>query len=98
MKAVAKVILLATVAASGAALDGQGALAQFTPANTGYWGTEIPAKDIDPVLKEAANALGLILIVHDCNHTHSREPSLQLLRTPTTIQHRMVQLSCHGDT
>jgi hypothetical protein len=60
VKAVAKVVLLATVSAAGAALSGQGALAQFTPANTGYWGTEIPSKDIDPVLKEAANALGLI--------------------------------------
>jgi hypothetical protein len=60
VKAVGKVVLLATCVAAGAALSGQAALAQFTPANTGYWGTEIPSKDIDPAIRAAANALGLV--------------------------------------
>jgi hypothetical protein len=59
VKAVAKVVLLATAALSGT-LSGGMAFAQFTPANTGYWGTEIPAKEIDPVIRAAANALGLV--------------------------------------
>ena len=60
MKAVAKVVLLATVAVATAGSGGQTALAQYTPANTGNWGTEIPAKDIDPAIRVAADALGLI--------------------------------------
>jgi hypothetical protein len=43
-----------------AGLGGPTAFAQFTPANTGYWGTEIPAKDIDPAVRAAADALGLV--------------------------------------
>ena len=60
MKAGAKVVLLATVAVATAGLGGQGAFAQYTPANTGYWGTEIPAKEIDPAVRAAADALGLV--------------------------------------
>jgi hypothetical protein len=41
-------------------LGGQAAFAQFTPANTGFWGTEIPAKEIDPAIRAAADALGLV--------------------------------------
>jgi hypothetical protein len=54
----ARLVLLATVAA--ALTGGQPAFAQFTPANTGYWGTEIPSKEIDPVIRAAADALGLV--------------------------------------
>jgi len=43
-----------------AGLGGQAAFAQYTPANTGYWGTEIPAKEIDPAIRAAADALGLV--------------------------------------
>jgi hypothetical protein len=60
VKAIAKVVLLAAVAATGVGFGGQGAFAQFTPANTGYWGTEIPSKEIDPVIRAAADALGLV--------------------------------------
>jgi len=60
VKAVAKAILLATVAAVSVGLGRQPAFAQYTPANTGFWGTEIPAKDIDPAIRAAADALGLI--------------------------------------
>jgi hypothetical protein len=60
VQAVARVVLLTTVAATGAALGGEAALAQYTPANTGYWGTEIPAKGIDPAIRLAADALGLV--------------------------------------
>jgi hypothetical protein len=55
-----RIVLLATVAVAAAGLGGQTAFAQFTPANTGYWGTEIPAKDIDPAIRAAADALGLV--------------------------------------
>lgn len=60
MKAIARVALLASVAVAGAAMGAQTALAQYTPANTGFWGTEIPAKGIDPVIRAAADALGLV--------------------------------------
>jgi hypothetical protein len=60
LKAVAKVVLLATVAVTGAALSGRAALAQYTPANTGFWGIEIPAKGIDPAIRAAADALGMV--------------------------------------
>lgn len=60
MKAVAKLVLLATVAAASAGLGRQPAFAQYTPANTGFWGTEIPSKEVDPAIRAAANALGLI--------------------------------------
>jgi hypothetical protein len=56
----ARVVLLATVAVATAGLSGQAAFAQFTPANTGYWGTEIPAKEIDPAIRAAADALGMV--------------------------------------
>jgi len=54
----AKLVLLATAAA--ALTGGQPAFAQFTPAKTGYWGTEIPSKEIDPVIRGAADAVGLV--------------------------------------
>jgi hypothetical protein len=60
VKAVAKLGLVAAVAIGAAALGGLVAFAQFTPANTGYWGTEIPAKAIDPAIRAAADALGLV--------------------------------------
>ena len=60
MKAVAKVVLLATAAIATTGLGGPAAFAQFTPANTGYWGTEIPARGIDPIIRAAADALGLV--------------------------------------
>jgi hypothetical protein len=60
VKAVTRAVLLATVAVASAALSRQPAVAQYTPANTGWWGTEIPAKDIDPAIRAAADALGLI--------------------------------------
>ncbi len=60
MKAIAKVVLLATVVVTGAATGAQTAFAQYTPANTGYWGTEIPAKGIDPTIRAAADALGMV--------------------------------------
>jgi len=60
VKAVAKVALLASVAVTGAAMGAPTAFAQYTPANTGFWGTEIPAKGIDPVIRAAADALGLV--------------------------------------
>jgi hypothetical protein len=60
VKAIAKVALLATVVVTGAAVGGQAALAQYTPANTGFWGTEIPAKGIDPAIRAAADALGMV--------------------------------------
>ena len=60
MKGVLRVGLLATVAGAMTGVGGQSALAQYTPANTGWWGTEIPAKDIDPAIRAAADALGLI--------------------------------------
>jgi hypothetical protein len=60
VKAVAKVVLLATVAVATMGLGRQTAFAQYTPANTGYWGTEIPAKEIDPIIRAAADALGLV--------------------------------------
>ncbi len=60
MKAVARAVLLATVAAASAGSGGQSASAQYTPAYTGLWGTEIPAKDIDQAIRAAADALGLI--------------------------------------
>lgn len=60
MKAVTRVVLLATVAVASTGLSRQPAVAQYTPANTGWWGTEIPAKDIDPAIRAAADALGLI--------------------------------------
>ena len=53
-------LLLATAAAASAGSGWQTAFAQYTPANTGLWGTEIPAKDIDPAIRAAADALGLI--------------------------------------
>jgi hypothetical protein len=56
----ARIVLFATVAAAAVAGGGPAAFAQFTPANTGYWGTEIPAKDIDPAIRAAADALGLV--------------------------------------
>lgn len=60
MKVSANALLLATVAAASAAFGGQPVFAQYTPANTGFWGTEIPSKEIDPVIRAAADALGLI--------------------------------------
>ncbi len=60
MKAVARAVLLATVAIASAGLSRQPAFAQYTPANTGWWGTEISAKEIDPVIRAAADALGLV--------------------------------------
>jgi hypothetical protein len=60
VKAVAKAVLLATVAAASSGLGRHPALAQYTPANTGWWGTEISAKEIDPVIRAAADALGLV--------------------------------------
>jgi len=60
VKAVPKLVLLATVALASAGLDGRAALAQYTPPNTGLWGTEIPSKEIDPAIRAAADALGLI--------------------------------------
>ena len=45
VKAVAKLVLLATVAAASAGSGRQPAFAQYTPANTGFWGTEIPSKE-----------------------------------------------------
>src|SRR5215467_9029226 len=48
------------MAAVTTGIGGQPTFAQYTPANTGWWGTEIPAKDIDPVIRAAADALGLI--------------------------------------
>jgi hypothetical protein len=56
----ARVVLIATVAVATAGLSGPAAFAQFTPANTGYWGTEIPAKEIDPAIRAAADALGMV--------------------------------------
>jgi hypothetical protein len=60
VKVSARVALLAAAAVAAAGLGGQSAFAQFTPANTGYWGTEIPAKEVDPVIRAAADALGLV--------------------------------------
>jgi hypothetical protein len=60
VKAVAKALLLTTVVIASAGLGRQPALAQYTPANTGWWGTEIPSKEVDPVIRAAADALGLI--------------------------------------
>ena len=60
MKALVKAVLLTTMAAVTTGIGGQPTFAQYTPANTGWWGTEIPAKDIDPVIRAAADALGLI--------------------------------------
>jgi hypothetical protein len=60
VKAIARGVLLATVAATGAAVGAPTAFAQYTPANTGFWGTEISAKGIDPVIRAAADALGLV--------------------------------------
>jgi hypothetical protein len=60
VKAVAKAVLLATVAVASAGLSGHPAFAQYTPANTGWWGTEIPAKEVDPVVRAAADALGMV--------------------------------------
>jgi hypothetical protein len=60
VKVSTKALLLATVAAASAAFGGQPVFAQYTPANTGFWGTEIPSKEIDPVIRAAADALGLI--------------------------------------
>jgi hypothetical protein len=60
VKGAARVVLLATVAAATAGVGGQSAFAQYTPANTGFWGTEIPAKEIDPAIRAAADVLGLI--------------------------------------
>jgi hypothetical protein len=60
VKAIAKVTLLASVAVTAAAIGAQTAFAQYTPANTGFWGTEIPAKGIDPTIRAAADALGLV--------------------------------------
>ncbi|HSV24210.1 MAG TPA: hypothetical protein VLJ17_14430 [Xanthobacteraceae bacterium] len=60
MKVVAKVVLFAATGAAMVGVDGQSAVGQYTPANTGWWGTEIPAKDIDPAIRAAADALGLI--------------------------------------
>ena len=59
MKAATRIILLATVAVATTA-GGPAAFAQYTPANTGFWGTEIPAKDIDPAIRAAADALGMV--------------------------------------
>jgi hypothetical protein len=56
----AKLVLIATVAVVTAGLGGQAAFAQYTPANTGFWGTEIPAKGIDPAIRAAADALGMV--------------------------------------
>ncbi len=53
-------LIAAVAAAAAAAVAGGGAFAQYTPANTGYWGTEIPAKEIDPAIRAAADALGLV--------------------------------------
>ena len=60
MKAVAKAVLLTTVAVAFAGVGRHPGVAQYTPANTGWWGTEIPAKQIDPVIRAAADALGLV--------------------------------------
>jgi len=60
VKVVAKVVLLAATGAAMVGVGGQSAVGQYTPANTGWWGTEIPAKDIDPAIRAAADALGLI--------------------------------------
>jgi len=60
VKALVKAVLLTTMAAVTTGIGGQPTFAQYTPANTGWWGTEIPAKDIDPVIRAAADALGLI--------------------------------------
>src|SRR5215472_7139854 len=57
---IAKVVLLATVAAATAEVGGSRAFAQYTPANTGWWGTEISAKEFDPAIRAAADALGLV--------------------------------------
>jgi hypothetical protein len=56
----AKLVLLATVAVATSGLGGQAAFAQYTPANTAFWGTEIPAKGIDPAIRAAAEALGMV--------------------------------------
>src|SRR5215468_9900252 len=60
VKAVAKAVLLTTVAVTSAGSSWHPAFAQYTPANTGWWGTEIPAKEVDPVIRAAADALGLV--------------------------------------
>ncbi len=60
VKASARIVVLATMGVAMAGLGGPTAFAQFTPANTGFWGTEIPAKDIDPAVRAAADALGLV--------------------------------------
>jgi len=60
VKALTKGGLLATVVCAGASLGGPAAFAQFTPANTGVWGTEIPARQIDPAIRAAADALGMV--------------------------------------
>jgi len=60
VKALAKAVLVAAMAVASAGLSEHPAYAQYTPANTGWWGTEIPAKEIDPVIRAAADALGLI--------------------------------------
>jgi hypothetical protein len=60
VKAVTKVVLLAGIVVAGVPWGGRVALAQYTPANTGYWGTEIPAKGIDPAIRAAADALGMV--------------------------------------
>ncbi len=60
MTASARIVLIATVAVAAAGMGGQAAFAQYTPANTGFWGTEIPAKGIDPAIRAAAEALGMV--------------------------------------
>src|SRR5215510_3643308 len=60
VKVVAKVVLLAATGAAMVGVGGQSSVGQYSPANTGWWGTEIPAKDIDPDIRAAADALGLI--------------------------------------
>jgi hypothetical protein len=57
---IAKGMLLASVAVAFTATSQHAAFAQYTPANTGFWGTEIPVKTIDPVVRAAAEALGLV--------------------------------------
>jgi hypothetical protein len=60
VKVSANALLLAAAASAWVAFGVQPVFAQYTPANTGFWGTEIPSKEIDPVVRAAADALGLI--------------------------------------
>jgi hypothetical protein len=53
VKAVAKILLLATVAISAAAMGGKSASAQG-------WGPAVAVKDIDPVIRGAAEVMGMV--------------------------------------